>query len=99
MVKSTLPSLAAMLTCVSSLCSVRAESGQLGLVAVVAAWQSELSPPGQLGIVAAVAVWLLEFESAAIMPDMFTQSDKPSTADLGLSGLEVFEIGQPASKV
>ena len=50
---------------------------------MVAAWQLELSLLGQLGIVAAVAVWLLEFESAAFMPDIFSQSEKHSTADLG----------------
>ena len=88
-----------MLTCVSSLCSVRAESGRLGLVAMVAAWQSELSLLGQLGIVAAVAVWLLESELTQFMPDMFIQLEKYSTADLGLSGLEVFEIGSSASDV
>ena len=77
---------------------MRAESGRLGLVAMVAAWQSELSLLCQLGIVAAVAVWLQESETA-FMPDMFIQLEKYSTADLGLSGLEVFEIGSSASKV
>ena len=52
---------------------------------------SELSPPGQLGIIAAVAVWLLEFETA-VMLDMLIQLGESSTADLGLSGLEVFKI-------
>ena len=82
-----------LLTCASSL---SAESGRLGLVAMVAALQLELS---LLGIVAAVAVWLLESESTSFMPVMFIQLEKYSTADLGLSGLEVFEIESSASKV
>ena len=55
---------------------MRAESGWLDLVTIVTALQLELSLLGQLGIVAAVAVWLLEFESAAFMPDMFIQLEK-----------------------
>ena len=67
MVKSTLRSLAAMLTCDSSL---RAESSRLGLVAMLyseSAGKSELSPPGPLGIPAKVATWLLELETAFML--------------------------------
>ena len=88
-----------MTACVSSPCSVGVESGRLGLVVMVAARQLGLSRLGQLGIVAVVAVWLLESESTSFMPEMFIKLEKYSTAELDLSGLEIFEIGSSASRV
>ena len=74
-------------------------SGRLETVAMSAAVQSGLSRPGLLGAGAEIAVWLLGSESTFFMLEMFIQLEKYSTAELDLSGLEIFEIGLSASRV